>query len=44
MVKNGIQKSVDYAKVQADYENFSKTKGWKSRGDETLVETENYQP
>lgn len=44
MVKNWIKKSIDYAKVQADYENFSKVKWWKPRWDDILVETESYQP
>jgi len=44
MVQNWLNKWAEYAKVQADFENFSKTKWWTEREDWTFVETENYNP
>ena len=44
MVQNWLNKWAAYAKVQADFEEFSKTKWWTEREDWTFVETENYNP
>ena len=44
MVQNWLNKWAEYAKVQADFENFSKTKWRTEREDWTFVETENYNP
>lgn len=44
MVKEWLKRWTEYAKVQADFENFSKTKWWTERADWTFVETENYNP
>ena len=44
MVKNWIEKWVDYAKVQADFENFNKQKTWVEREPWTFVSSEEYQP
>lgn len=44
MVKEWLKRWTEYAKIQADFENFSKTKWWTEREDWTFVETENYNP
>ena len=44
MIRNWLERGSEYAKVQADFEEFSKTKWWKEREDWTFVETENYNP
>lgn len=44
IVKNWLEKGVDYAKAQAWFEEFSKVKWWTEKADGTFVETENYNP
>ena len=44
IIRNWLEKGVDYAKAQAWFEEFSKVKWRKERWDWTFVETENYNP
>ena len=44
IIKNWLEKGIDYAKAQAWFEEFSKVKWWREGSDGTFVETENYNP